>query len=201
MDWLITSGREPRCDFAPSASCSKRFDLALQQYSDEVDCEIVDECGTDPCRFLRSETLKPVASNDIKCPVLTELCNTRGDYGLCQTGDEAQLLQNYIVLTGGDHYPMLIPQASILSGVRRADFLCFVPITRFQFQPVAILVDRPGKDPEKVAQENCDYEREGYLVQRVLIGRDNQGFSYFKAARALKNWLEGVDGISAATTP
>jgi hypothetical protein len=84
---------------------------------------------------------------------------------------------------------MLIPQPSILSGQKRPDFLCFVPITKFQYQSVAVLVDRPGKPQKEMDDENALYKKEGYFVKRILVDWGRR-FSYFKAARALKNWVE-----------
>ena len=99
------------------------------------------------------------------------------------------ILQQYLILTGGVHFPMLIPQASILKGKRRADFLCFVPLTKFQYRKIAVLVDRPGKKPSELRLENTDYESEDFVVRRILIDRKN---SYFKIARELVNWIEAL---------
>lgn len=82
---------------------------------------------------------------------------------------------------------MLIPQPSILHGKRRPDFVCFVPITKFQYLKIVVLVDRPGKLPSIIATENAEYEQQGFIVKRVLI--DSQT-TYFKLARELVLWLE-----------
>jgi len=84
---------------------------------------------------------------------------------------------------------MLIPQPSILSGAKRPDFLCFVPITKFQYQSVAVLIDRPGKLTREMDDEKALYEKQGYRVYRITVDWET-GFSYFKAARQLKNWVE-----------
>ena len=86
---------------------------------------------------------------------------------------------------------MMIPQPSILSGQKRPDFLCFAPITKFQYQPVAMLVDRAGKPQAAIDADNAIYRKEGYCVKRILV--DPENFSYFKAARELKNWVETQD--------
>ena len=85
---------------------------------------------------------------------------------------------------------MLIPQVSMWHGRRRPDFLVFVPVSRFQYHRVAVLVDRPGKDELKVANETAEYETEGYLVYRVQINDEKGG--YFKKARELVSWLENL---------
>jgi hypothetical protein len=59
---------------------------------------------------------------------------------------------------------MLIPQPTLLKGQKRPDFLCFVPLSKFQYQNVAILVDRPGKDPDEIWKETKLYEDQGYIV-------------------------------------
>jgi hypothetical protein len=199
IDWIKGLGLETHCDFRTGASCFKKFDIGLQRYTDEVDYEIIDECDSARCRFLTTQSLKPLRAHDLDCTVLQHLCDTKGPYGLCQTGDEAQILHNYLILTGGDHFPMLVPQAAILTGRRRADFLCFLPITKFQYRPVAILVDRPGKNAKTTEAENREYEGQDYSVYRILIDHDDPSFSYFKAARDLKNWLECVPACSVAS--
>jgi hypothetical protein len=191
IDWLKLKGIERICEFSSSATCFKKFDPTSQAFTDEIDCDLQDHCDGAPCQFLRFETLKHVSEDELYCAVLKRLCDARGPYRLCQTRDEAQILLNYLLLTGADHFPMLIPQPSILSGWKRPDFLCFVPITRYQYHRVVVLVDRPGKDPKSVEAEQFAYEHQGYLVERILIDWEGDThFSYFKAARALKNRIE-----------
>jgi hypothetical protein len=112
-----------------------------------------------------------------------------GTFGMCQTKDEANILRNYLLLSGGYHSPMLIPQPSILLGQKRPDFLCYVPISRFQYQPLVILVDRPGKSLDALRSEDELYHHHRFGVRRILIDW-KAGFSYFKAARDLRNWID-----------
>jgi hypothetical protein len=190
IDWLKIKRLEPICAFGSTATCCKKFDAAIQIYTDELDDEIHDDCSNIQCKFLRTETLKFLSDDEIYCPVLRQLCDMNGSNNLCQTRDEAQILRNYLLLTGSDHFPMLIPQPSILSGRKRPDFLCFVPITRYQFHKVVVLVDRPGKEPKSVEAEQLAYEHERYLVRRILVDWERTNFSYFNAARDLKNLIE-----------
>lgn len=192
LDWLTLRGVEAICDLYPSASCFKKFDLEIQRYTDEVDYELVDQCNGSPCQFLRTETLKPLSDNELICTTIKLLCSAGQSYSFCDTKDEAQILRNYLLLTGGDHFPMLIPQPSILSGRKRPDFFCFVPITKFQYHSVAVLVDRPGKDQNQVDNENREYKNQGHTVKRILVDWNDPDFSYFKAARELKNWIESL---------
>jgi hypothetical protein len=192
IGWLKLQAIDEMCELEASATCFKRFNPELQRYTDEIDYELVDNCNSTPCRFLRTAALKPLSTDEVSCSVLKQLCNIRSPYDFCETGDEAQILWNYLLVTGAEHFPMLIPQASILSGRRRPDFLCFVPITRFQYQPVAVLVDRSGKNPAVIDSKNADYHQQGYRVRRILVEGRESGFSYFKAARELKNWIEGI---------
>ncbi len=189
LDWLLLRGVDAVCDFHPSATCFKKFDPDTQRYTDDIAYELVDDCKGSPCQFLRTETVKPLRDNEIVCDCIKLLCATQPPYGLCQTNDEANILRNYLLISGGDHFPMLIPQPSILSGAKRPDFLCFIPITQFQYQPVAVLVDRPGKPVQELDKENSIYDRQGYHVRRILVDWGS-GFSYFKAAREFKNWVE-----------
>ncbi|MBI3665220.1 MAG: hypothetical protein HY236_03180 [Acidobacteria bacterium] len=55
---------------------------------------------------------------------------------------------------------------------------------------MAVLVDRPGKDPRLVKGEDDDYEECRFVVKRITV--DGHG-SYFKAAREIKNWLDNLD--------
>ncbi len=188
LDWITLHCIDSQCDFHPSTTCFKKFDPAIQQYTNEIEYELVDQCNASSCQFLRTETLKPLSDGALSCTALKLLCSTGQSYSFCDTKDEANILRNYLLLTGGDHFPMLVPQPSILSGRKRPDFLCFVPITKFQYHSVAVLVDRPGKDPRQVDNEDAEYGGQGYTVKRILV--DWNGFSYFKAARELKNWIE-----------
>ena len=189
VDWLVLKNVDHACHLASSASCFKRFDTNLQRYTDEIDYELIDQCDDGACQFLRTETLKPITDDQIHCSTLQMLLRTQTPYGLCQTKDESNILRNYLLISGGDHFPMMIPQPSILSGQKRPDFICFIPLTTFQYQPVAVLIDRPGKLCEDIDAENSIYEDQGYRVKRILVDWDS-GFSYFKAARELKNWVE-----------
>ena len=99
------------------------------------------------------------------------------------------LLQQYLLLSGDEEFPMLVPQPSIRKGARRPDFVAFVPVTKFQYHKIAILVDRPGKDSDRMNSEELDYKQDGYIVRRVLI--DGQG-SYYKKARELVLWIQQV---------
>jgi hypothetical protein len=118
IDWLKLKGIEPICEITSSATCFKKFDPDSQAFTDEIDYELVDYCDGDPCQFLRTETLKYMPEDELYCTVLKELCDIKGPYNLCQTRDEAQILRNFLPLTGSDHFPMLIPQPSLLSGGR-----------------------------------------------------------------------------------
>ena len=148
---------------------------------------IEDKCSGSVCQFLQAEVIKPVEST---CLVIKELCQIQGRsrFGLCQTGDEAQILRWYLLLTGGIHCPMLIPQASIFSGERRPDFLCYLPISRFQYHPVAVLVDRLGKARAQTDSENRYYRSKGFKLKRIGVAGAT---SHYKLARELKLWLEG----------
>ena len=188
IDWLVLNDAPCNCQLGSSASFFKRFDADLQRYTDDVDYELLDQCDDRPCQFLRSETLKPVSDDQIYCSALQLLCGTQSQFALCQTKDESNILRNYLLISGGDHFPMIVPQASILSGEKRPDFICFIPATKFQYQPVVLLVDRPGKLARQIDTENSIYENQGYRVRRIVVDWDS-GFSYFKAARELKNWI------------
>jgi hypothetical protein len=61
---------------------------------------------------------------------------------------------------------MLIPQPAILSGQRHPDFVVFAPVSGFQYRPLAILIDRPGKDPERMNAETEDYGRQQLRCRR-----------------------------------
>jgi hypothetical protein len=191
LDWLALSDADSVCEFKPTATRFKKFDPATQRYTGEIDYELEDQCNGLPCRFLRAGTLKPLKDDEVRCPVLKLLCSIKKPFGLCETGDEANILRNYLLISGGEHFPMLIPQPSILSGEKRPDFLCFVPITKFQYKPVAVLIDRPVKPQRTIDTEDALYDRHGYSVYRILMDDDwKEGVSPFKAARELKNWVE-----------
>lgn len=100
------------------------------------------------------------------------------------------VLQQYLILTGEEQFPMLIPQPAILKGKRRPDFVCFVPVSKYQFQKVVVLVDRPGKDSDQAQQENKEYASEGFRVRRILVDPSDRSSSYFKLARELVLWLD-----------
>ena len=190
IEWVTLNGVESVCNLRSSATCFKKFDSHEQRYTNGIDYELLDECDGSGCQFLRMETIKPVDVAELRCGVLKLLCTREKPFGMCQTNDEANILRNFLLLTGGDHYPMLIPQPSILSGAKRPDFLCFVPITRFQYHTVVVLIDRPGKPKEATEEEEATYSRLGYTVKRILVDWENVNFSYFKAARMLKNYLQ-----------
>ena len=185
MDWLNAAGQSS-CTWSSTASVFPKFDPGRQQYSKEIDCEVADICNGVPCQFLHSRLQKPEKP---ACSIIALLCDTKGSFGPCQTGDEAMLLQWFLLLTGSSHWPMLIPQPSILSGKRRPDFVCFVPISKFQYQKVVVLVDRPGKASAAVDAETKDYEDEGFTILRIII---DESASYFKLARDLKTRLERI---------
>jgi hypothetical protein len=184
LDWVKLSGLGAPCSLNSCLTAFAPFDVVTQQYDNAVIYQVADLCDGRPCQFLRNETMKPT---DVNCDTIWLLCDVRGTYGLCETGDEAMFLQQYLLLSGDEHFPMLIPQPSILKGARRPDFVAFVPVTKFQYHKVAILVDRPGKDANQMRSEENDYEQDGYVVRRVLI--DGQG-SYYKKARELILWME-----------
>jgi hypothetical protein len=127
LDWLVVCGVDPVCDFRPIATRSKKFDPLTQRYTNEIDYELADHCSEFRCRFLREETLKPLRYDQVACSTIDRLCGNGASFGLCQTGYEAKILRNYLLISGGDHFPMLIPQPSILSGQKRPDFLCLFP--------------------------------------------------------------------------
>ena len=183
-EWMQLKGTET-CNLQSSAAVSATFDPATQRYTNQPTYELQDTCSDAPCQFLRSRSLQP---DEIDCPTIKALCDTKGTYGLCQTGDEAMLLQWYLIITGAEHFPMLIPQASILKGKRRADFLCFIPLSKFQYKQVAVLVDRPGKSPDLLGAETEDYKQAGFEVKRIDIPPERK--SYFKLARDLATWIE-----------
>lgn len=187
INWVRLSEAATVCKWSPSVTVSAKFDLETQQYTKTLDYRIQDNCAGFPCQFLAADAVKP---EDTRCQVIELLCNPKDTFGLCETYDEAQILRNYLKLTGSDHFPMLIPQASILSGKRRPDFICFIPLSKFQYEKLVVLVDRPGKDTSSMAAETAGYKKEGYLVKRLLI--DSQ-MSYFKMARELKLFIQGYN--------
>lgn len=189
LAWLRDGGVNLVCNWQPSVIVESRFDTARQEYTGDLDYEIEETCNGSICQFLREQAIKPI---DVQCPVIELLCDVNGKWGLCQTGDEAWILKWFLIFTGSVHFPMLIPQSSILSGKRRPDFLCFVPVTKFQYKKVAILVDRLGKSPDSISAEDKEYVSEGYIVKRLEIDRSNGGKTYFKHARDLKIFLEGL---------
>lgn len=184
---LQQGGLEATCHQEPSTLRPTRFDPQTQRYVAEREVRIEDKCSGSVCQFLQAEVFKPVEST---CLVIKELCQiqSRSRFGLCQTGDEAQILGWYLLLTGGIHCPMLIPQASIFSGERRPDFLCYLPISRFQYHPVAVLVDRPGKARAQTDSEDRYYRSKGFKLKRIGV---DGATSHYKLARELKLWLEG----------
>lgn len=185
--WLTLKADSPLCALESDVSIRAKFDPATQRYTDGIETTISDACTGAPCQFLALKALQP---EKVECTILRALCDTKGQFGLCQTGDEAMLLQQYVLLTGDQHFPMLIPQVSILRGSRRADFLCFVPVSRFQYQKVAVLVDRAGKDAKAIADEDAAYQREGFTIKRIVIDPADHSLSYFKRARELSLWLQ-----------
>ena len=186
LAWVTLSGSSVPCSLNSSLTAVAPFDAATQQYDKSITYHVEDLCDGRPCEFLRNETLKPTK---VRCATILQLCDVGGGFGLCETGDEAMLLQQYLLLSGDEHFPMLIPQPSILKGARRPDFVAFVPVTKFQYHKIAILVDRPGKDAGRMKSEERDYEQDSYVVRRVLI--DGQG-SYYKKARELVLWMQRV---------
>ncbi len=187
INWVRLSEAANVCKWSPSATVSAKFDLKTQQYTKTLDYRIQDNCAGSSCQFLAADAVKPEVT---RCQVIELLCNPKGAFGLCETYDEAKILENYIKLTGSDHFPMLIPQVSILSGKRRPDFICFIPLSKFQYEKLVVLVDRPGKETSSMAAEAAEYKKEGYLVKRLLI---NSQMSYFKMARELKLFIQGYN--------
>lgn len=185
--WLRESGLDVICQHKSSTLQPAKFDPQIQRYIVEREVRIEDKCDGIICQFLQAEVTKPV---DLACLAIRELCQiqSRSRFGLCQTGDEAQILMWYLLLTGGAHCPMLIPQPSIFSGERRPDFLCYLPISRFQYQPVAVLVDRPGKGVAQIDSEDRYYKSKGFKLKRIGV---DGATSHYKLARELKLWLEG----------
>lgn len=186
VDWLKLGGADT-CPVESSVTVSSRFDVATQQYTKELIYELSDSCSNAPCQFLQSRSLQP---DEINCLIIKALCDTKGEHGLCQTGDEAMILQWFLIITGAEHFPMLIPQASILKGKRRPDFVCFIPLGKFQYEKVVVLVDRPGKPTAMVEDENREYQRAGFMVRRIEINTESK--SYFKLARELATWIENL---------
>lgn len=187
LAWLKAGAFQSLCSFSSTATVAPKFDMNKQQFAAEIECDFADRCNGHSCHFLTERALKP--SESIDCLAIKTLCDKDEASGLCQTGDEAMLLQHYLLLTGGDHFPMLVPQPSILHGKRRPDFVCFVPITKFQYHKVAVLVDRPGKNPQVVTAENTEYEEQGFIVKRILVEPQT---THFKRARELVLWLESL---------
>ncbi|MCF7669778.1 MAG: hypothetical protein K9N48_08395 [Verrucomicrobia bacterium] len=178
-------GVDPPCQLRSQVLAGAAFDPKAQEYTKAIEYQIADRCGDGDCAFLRQQAISPV---DLACEVGRLLCDTRGRYGLCQTGDEAVLLRRYLTITGAEHYPMLIPQPSIFKGRRRPDFLCFAPYSKFQYRKVTVLVGPPDKNPDAMAKEDADYRAAGYEVRRIEVGSR----SYYKATRELANWIESV---------
>jgi hypothetical protein len=189
LAWLKLSGNESPCEPTSDLVVNAKFDRRRQVYTKELEYQIEDTCAGKACQFLRANCLKPEPPT---CALVRLLCDVKGRYGLCQTGDEAMILQHYLLLTGGEHFPMLIPQPAVLEGKKRPDFICFVPVTKFQYHKVVVLVDRPGKDQAKTASEDADYRSQGFLVHRILVDPGDVGNSYFKRARDLVLWLQGL---------
>jgi hypothetical protein len=189
VGWLKLSGAESVCEPASNATVHAKFDRYKQVYTNELECEIEDICADGACHFLGDSCLKP---EQVCCSVVRLLCDVKGDGGLCDTGDEAMILQQYLLVTGGKHYPMLIPQPSVLKGKKRPDFICFVPISKFQYHQVVVLVDRLGKDQRQTSKEDAEYKSQGFLVRRILIDPADHGNSYFKRARELVLWLQSL---------
>jgi hypothetical protein len=187
LGWVKLKGADSLCEPASNATVSAKFDRHKQAYTKELEYEITDNCADTVCQFLRANSLKPEQE---KCSLLRLLCHKGGAYGLCETGDEAMILQQYLLVTGDEHFPMLIPQPSVLKGKKRPDFICFVPVTKFQYQKVVVLVDRPGKDQVQTSREDTEYGGQGFLVRRILINPVEK--SYFKQARELVVWLQSL---------
>jgi hypothetical protein len=98
LDWLNLRGADPSCAFRPSATRFKKFDLVTQLYTNEIDYELVDHCSGSPCQFLRTETLKPLRDDEMTCPTINRLCSTKDSFRLCETGDEANILRDYLLI-------------------------------------------------------------------------------------------------------
>jgi hypothetical protein len=188
LAWVRASSSETFCSWAYDISFSAAFDRSRQEYVEDLEYTISDRCNERLCQVLRSEGLKP---QEPYCTVLKLLCDVRGQFGLCETGDEAMILQHYLLITGVEQFPMLIPQVSLLEGKRRADFVAFVPVSRYQYHKVAVLIDRRGKDSTQKRTEETDYLGAGYIVHRIMID-PNVGKSYFKKARELVLWMRAL---------
>jgi hypothetical protein len=189
LGWLKLSGAEDLCEPSPNVSVNAKFDHHRQLYTHETEYEITDTCADATCQFLRAGCLKP---EQVSCTLVRLLCDVKGTFGMCQTGDEAMILQWFLLMTGDEHFPMLIPQPSVLKGKRRPDFMCFVPVTKFQYHKVVVLVDRPGKDRELTKGEDTQYKDEGFLVRRIDVDPADHSNSHFKRARELVLWLQSL---------
>ena len=126
LGWIRSQGATQECNLASTLDLHAGLDPNTQTYTKDLSYEISDTCGDSRCQFLRGGALQP---EDVECSTLRHLCDVKGRFGLCDTGDEAMILQQFLLVAGGEHYPVLIPQASIRRGRRRPDFTCFVPVS------------------------------------------------------------------------
>lgn len=85
-DWLVLQGLDRPCLLRSQVLAGATFDPQAQEYTTAIDYQITDGCGERSCAFLRLQAVSPT---ELECQVAQLLCDTRGQYGLCQTGDEA----------------------------------------------------------------------------------------------------------------
>ena len=109
VDWLTLRGVDRVCPFHSSATCFRKFDEAIQRYTGEIDYELIDECDGLLCQFLHTAMLKHLPDDQLTCTTLQVLCSTGQSYSFCDTGDEAQILRNYLLLSGGRSLPNVDP--------------------------------------------------------------------------------------------
>lgn len=91
---------------------------------------------------------------------------------LCQSDSERQFLHYYLRfaydISGGDEFPMLIPQVRLATGRIRVDFVAFVPETRWKWHWYAIEIDTPIHHPRDDEVERAEIIRnEGYILKRI----------------------------------
>jgi len=89
---------------------------------------------------------------------------------LCQSDNERQFLHHYLRfaydISGGDEFPMLIPQARLATSRIRVDFVAFVPETKWDWHWYVIEIDTPTHHPREDEEERAEIIRnEGYILK------------------------------------
>jgi hypothetical protein len=95
------------------------------------------------------------------CPLWEKIAN------LCQNNEERGFLHCYLEYTKYRQFPMLLPQARIgIAERKRPDFIAFVPLHYWKYEPVAIQLDSAHSKIDQLSDQRRDayLEEQGYQV-------------------------------------